>query len=148
MAVGLGKSFAPDRPPGAEWKWKFKSRLRNSCEVMQDIFCLSHTDMTADTALSLDGTGRLDYTLKQGPKRDILLRRSLQGTTSDPMGPSNLEVKFRTRSKTGTLLHVQESSNYTSVKVRKVALCVSLMSWQCMKSKFRNKSFPNHVCEQ
>lgn len=107
--------------------------LKAACETRvksQDIFCLSHTDMTADTALSLDGTGRLDYTLKQGPKRDILLRRSLQGATSDPMGPSNLKVKFRTRSKTGTLLHVQESSNYTTVKVRKVALCVSLMSWQ------------------
>lgn len=74
--------------------------------------------MTADTALSLDGTGRLDYSLKQGPKRDVLLRRALQGATSDPARPSSLEVKFRTRSKTGTLLHVQESSNYTTVKVR------------------------------
>lgn len=74
--------------------------------------------MTADTALSLDGTGRLDYALKQGPKRDVLLGRSLRGATSDPVGPSSLEVKFRTRSKAGTLLHVQESSNYTTVKVR------------------------------
>lgn len=80
-------------------------------------FCPS--DISADTALSLDGTGRLDYSLKQGPKRDVLLRRALQGgTTSDPAGPSSLEVKFRTRSKSGTLLHVQESSNYTTVKVR------------------------------
>jgi len=73
--------------------------------------------MTADTALSLDGTGRLDYSLRQGPKRDVLLRRALQGAaaTSDP---SSLEVKFRTRSKSGTLLHVQESSDYTTVKVR------------------------------
>uniref|UniRef100_A0A669BZ23 Protocadherin Fat 4 n=1 Tax=Oreochromis niloticus TaxID=8128 RepID=A0A669BZ23_ORENI len=94
------------------WSWQ-------QCQCMDGFtgkFCEKY--MTADTALSLDGTGRLDYTLKQGPKRDILLRRSLQGTTSDPMGPSNLEVKFRTRSKTGTLLHVQESSNYTSVKLR------------------------------
>lgn len=74
--------------------------------------------MTADTALSLDGTGRLDYSLKQGPKRDVLLRQALQGATSDPASPRSLEVKFRTRSKTGTLLHVQESSNYTTVKVR------------------------------
>uniref|UniRef100_A0A671UUC1 Protocadherin Fat 4 n=1 Tax=Sparus aurata TaxID=8175 RepID=A0A671UUC1_SPAAU len=74
--------------------------------------------MTADTALSLDGTGRLDYSMKQGPKRDVLLRQSLQGVTSDPASPSSLEVKFRTRSKTGTLLHVQESSNYTTVKMR------------------------------
>lgn len=82
------------------------------------IFFISPTDMTADTALSLDGTGRLDYTLKQGPKRDILLRQLLQGTTSDSASPSSLEVKFRTRSKTGTLMHMQESSNYTTVKVR------------------------------
>lgn len=74
--------------------------------------------MTADTALSLDGTGRLDYSLKQGPKRDILLRQLLQGLTSDLASPSSLEVKFRTRSKSGTLLHVQEISNYTTVKVR------------------------------
>ena len=75
-------------------------------------------DVTADTALSLDGTGRLDYSLKQGPKRDLLLRQTLQGSvTSDPTRPSSLEVKFRTRSKTGTLLHVQEASNYTTLKV-------------------------------
>lgn len=73
--------------------------------------------MSVDTALALDGTGRLDYALKQGPKRDLLLRRALQGATSDPSGPSRLEVKFRTRGKSGTLLHVQESSNYTTVKV-------------------------------
>lgn len=74
--------------------------------------------MSVDTALSLDGTGRLDYALKQGPKRDVLLRGALQGATSGPAGPSRLEVKFRTRGKSGTLLHVQESSNYTTVKVR------------------------------
>ncbi|XP_037118459.1 protocadherin Fat 4 [Syngnathus acus] len=74
--------------------------------------------ITADTALSLDGTGRLDYALKQGPKRDVLLRRSLQGGIHDPVMPSRLEVKFRTRGKSGTLLHVQENSNYTTVKMR------------------------------
>lgn len=86
---------------------------------IEDILYLSPADMTADTALSLDGTGRLDYSLKQGHKRDVLLRQSLQGVTSDFASPSRLEVKFRTRSKSGTLLHVQESSNYTTVKVRK-----------------------------
>jgi len=83
-----------------------------------DIIRLCLSDMTADTALSLDGTGRLDYSLKQGPKRDILLRQSLKDVASGPVIPSSLEVKFRTRSKSGTLLHVQESSNYTTVKVR------------------------------
>uniref|UniRef100_A0A4W5QMR3 Protocadherin Fat 4 n=1 Tax=Hucho hucho TaxID=62062 RepID=A0A4W5QMR3_9TELE len=74
--------------------------------------------ITADTALSLDGTGRLDYTMRQSPKRDVLLRQSLMGLTSDLSGPSSLEVKFRTRSKSGTLLHVQESSNYTTIKLK------------------------------
>lgn len=81
-------------------------------------FYLFFSDTSADTALSLDGTGRLDYFLKEGPKRDALLRRSLQGVAVGVVRPSSLEVKFRTRSKSGTLLHVQESSNYTSVKVR------------------------------
>lgn len=92
-----------------------------ACETsdrIEDILYLSPTDMTADTALSLDGTGRLDYSLRQGPKRDVLLRQSVQGASSDHASPSSLEVKFRTRSKSGTLLHVQESSNYTTVKVR------------------------------
>ncbi|KAJ8015524.1 hypothetical protein DPEC_G00027020, partial [Dallia pectoralis] len=74
--------------------------------------------ITVDTALSLDGTGRLDYVMRQSPKRDVWLRRSLAGLTTDVSGPSSLEVKFRTRSKTGTLVHVQESSNYTSVKLK------------------------------
>lgn len=73
--------------------------------------------MSVDTALSLDGSGRLDYALKQGPKRDLLLGRALQGAAPDPSAPSRLEVKFRTRGKSGTLLHVQESSDYTTVKV-------------------------------
>uniref|UniRef100_A0A3Q3IX46 FAT atypical cadherin 4 n=1 Tax=Monopterus albus TaxID=43700 RepID=A0A3Q3IX46_MONAL len=94
------------------WSWQ-------QCQCVDGFtgnFCEKY--MTADTALSLDGTGRLDYSLKQGPKRDVLLRQLLQGVTSDPVRPSSLEVKFRTRSKTGTLLHVQESSNYTTVKLR------------------------------
>ncbi|KAK5864404.1 hypothetical protein PBY51_015650 [Eleginops maclovinus] len=94
------------------WSWQ-------QCQCVDGFtgkFCEKY--MSADTALSLDGTGRLDYSLKQGPKRDVLLRQSLQGPTSDPALPSSLEVKFRTRSKSGTLLHVQESSNYTTVKLR------------------------------
>ncbi|XP_030594964.1 protocadherin Fat 4 [Archocentrus centrarchus] len=108
-------STSPCRHGGTcvdRWSWQ-------QCQCVDGFtgkFCEKY--MTADTALSLDGTGRLDYTLKQGPKRDVLLRRSLQGATSDPVGPSKLEVKFRTRSKTGTLMHVQESSNYTTVKLR------------------------------
>ncbi|XP_029020737.1 protocadherin Fat 4 isoform X2 [Betta splendens] len=94
------------------WSWQ-------QCQCVDGFtgkFCEKY--MTADTALALDGTGRLDYALKQGPKRDVLLRQLLQGVTSDPVTTGSLEVKFRTRSKTGTLLHVQESSNYTTVKLR------------------------------
>ncbi|XP_029367636.1 protocadherin Fat 4 isoform X1 [Echeneis naucrates] len=94
------------------WSWQ-------QCQCVDGFtgkFCEKY--MTADTALSLDGTGRLDYSLKPGPKRDVLLRQSLQRMSSDRPGPSSLEVKFRTRSKSGTLLHVQESSNYTTVKLR------------------------------
>uniref|UniRef100_A0A8C9R1A2 Protocadherin Fat 4 n=1 Tax=Scleropages formosus TaxID=113540 RepID=A0A8C9R1A2_SCLFO len=74
--------------------------------------------MTADTALSLDGNGRLDYTMSRSRRRDLLLARSLQGHSQDPPGRSSLEVRFRTRSKSGTLLHIQESSNYTTVKLK------------------------------
>uniref|UniRef100_A0A9J8BR92 FAT atypical cadherin 4 n=1 Tax=Cyprinus carpio carpio TaxID=630221 RepID=A0A9J8BR92_CYPCA len=74
--------------------------------------------ITADTALSLDGSGRLDYGLSQTRKRDVLLARALQ----DPGRPvpeySSLELKFRTRSGSGTLLHAQESSNYTTVRLK------------------------------
>lgn len=109
----------------------FQSSLERVQRGLRVFSALVPTDMTADTALSLDGTGRLDYSLKTGPKRDVLLRQALQGgpSNSNPTGPSSLEVKFRTRSKSGTLLHVQESSNYTTVKVRehesRARVCVS-----------------------
>lgn len=123
MAVRLGKSFGNDcRPaPSGNISFTVANEMSVKSGRTEDILTLSFfpTDMTADTALSLDGTGRLDYSLKQGPKRDVLLRQSLQGVTSERASPSRLEVKFRTRSKSGTLLHVQESSNYTTIKVRK-----------------------------
>lgn len=92
---------------------------RQECQCVDGFtgpFCEKY--MSADTALSLDGTGRLDYHMKQGPKRDELLRRVLRGSPELPEAPHRLELQFRTRSKTGTLLHVQENSNYTSVKLK------------------------------
>lgn len=74
--------------------------------------------VTPDTALSLEGRGRLDYHLSQAEKRDFLLRRALRGPATEPFGVDSLEVKFRTRSENGVLMHVQGSSNYTTVKVR------------------------------
>ncbi|XP_048086719.1 protocadherin Fat 4 [Alosa alosa] len=106
------------------WSWQ-------QCQCMEGFtgsFCEKY--ITADTALSLDGTGRLDYSMSQSRKRDILLRRALQAsgaTSGSASGPgsggetprdSSVEVKFRTRNKSGTLLHVQESSNYTTVKLK------------------------------
>ncbi|XP_046896500.1 protocadherin Fat 4 [Hypomesus transpacificus] len=98
------------------WSWQ-------QCQCVDGFtgtFCEKY--VSVDTALSLDGTGRLDYTMRQGPKRDLQLRLALLAPSLAPglapAGPSTLEVKFRTRSKTGTLLHVQESSNYTTVKLK------------------------------
>ncbi|XP_062874781.1 protocadherin Fat 4 [Trichomycterus rosablanca] len=65
--------------------------------------------VSADSALSLDGSGRFDYSLRQSWKRDVMMRRNLH---------SSLELKFRTRSKSGTLIHVQENSNYTTVRLK------------------------------
>ncbi|XP_067898848.1 protocadherin Fat 4 [Heterodontus francisci] len=74
--------------------------------------------VNVDTALSLDGRGRLDYTINQNRKRDYLIKQSLKGQPPDPVSASSLDVKFRTRSKNGILIHVQENSNYTTVKVK------------------------------
>lgn len=84
------------------------------------VFAPWSTAITADTALSLDGRGRLDYHLSQAEKREYLLRRALRGPAPEPFGVNSLEVKFRTRAENGILLHVQGTSNYTTVKVRGV----------------------------
>ncbi|KAL9851842.1 LOW QUALITY PROTEIN: protocadherin Fat 4 [Geothlypis trichas] len=70
--------------------------------------------ITADTALSLEGKGRLDYHMSPNKKRDYLLRLGARGRP----GVERLEVKFMTRSESGVLLHVQESSNFTTVKIK------------------------------
>lgn len=74
--------------------------------------------ITPDTALSLEGKGRLDYHMSQNEKREYLLRQSIRGAMLEPFGVNSLEIKFRTRSENGILIHIQESSNYTTVKVR------------------------------
>uniref|UniRef100_A0A8C2V2H2 Protocadherin Fat 4 n=1 Tax=Chinchilla lanigera TaxID=34839 RepID=A0A8C2V2H2_CHILA len=74
--------------------------------------------ITPDTALSLEGKGRLDYHMSQNEKREYLLRQSIRGVALEPFGVNSLEVKFRTRSENGILIHIQESSNYTTVKVK------------------------------
>ncbi|XP_012590286.1 PREDICTED: protocadherin Fat 4, partial [Condylura cristata] len=74
--------------------------------------------VSADTALSLEGGGRLDYLMSQREKRDYLLWQSLREGPPEPFGVDSLEVTFRTRSEHGVLLHVQETSNYTTVKIK------------------------------
>lgn len=84
------------------------------------IFLFLHwlSALTPDTALSLEGKGRLDYHMSQNEKREYLLRQSIRGAMLEPFGVNSLEIKFRTRSENGILIHIQESSNYTTVKVR------------------------------
>ncbi|XP_009704386.1 PREDICTED: protocadherin Fat 4-like, partial [Cariama cristata] len=74
--------------------------------------------ITADTALSLEGKGRLDYHMSPNKKREYMMRHSTRGTVLGPPNVVRLEVKFRTRSENGVLVHVQESSNFTTVKIK------------------------------
>ncbi|XP_028600415.2 protocadherin Fat 4 [Podarcis muralis] len=75
--------------------------------------------ITADTALSLEGKGRLDYHISQKRKWEYMMRRSIDNTILEPQSSmESIEVKFRTRSKSGVLIHIQESSNYTTVKIK------------------------------
>ncbi|KAM4834271.1 protocadherin Fat 4 [Thomomys bottae] len=94
------------------WSWQ-QCRCR---EGLAGKYC--EKSITPDTALSLEGKGRLDYHMSQNEKREYLLRQSLRGGPAEPYGVTSLEVKFRTRSENGILIHIQESSNYTTVKIK------------------------------
>uniref|UniRef100_A0A8C0AXX0 Protocadherin Fat 4 n=1 Tax=Buteo japonicus TaxID=224669 RepID=A0A8C0AXX0_9AVES len=74
--------------------------------------------ITADTALSLEGKGRLDYHMSPNKKREYMMRHGTRGASPGPPNADRLEVKFRTRSENGVLVHVQESSNFTTVKIK------------------------------
>ncbi|XP_036985754.2 protocadherin Fat 4 isoform X1 [Artibeus jamaicensis] len=94
------------------WSWQ-----QCACaEGLTGKYC--EKSVTPDTALSLEGKGRLDYHMSQNEKREYLLRQSIRGATLEPFGANSLEVKFRTRSENGILMHIQESSNYTTVKIK------------------------------
>lgn len=94
-------------------------------------------DIAADTALSLEGKGWLDYHLSPNQKRDYLMRLGAWGRP----GVERLEVKFMTRSENGVLLHVQESSNFTTVKVR-LRLIPGLIWLDCPVCSDQNRVFP------
>uniref|UniRef100_A0A8B9J1D2 Protocadherin Fat 4 n=1 Tax=Amazona collaria TaxID=241587 RepID=A0A8B9J1D2_9PSIT len=74
--------------------------------------------ITADTALSLEGKGRLDYHISPNKRREYMMRHGTRGTSLGPLNVDHLEVKFRTRSENGVLVHIQESSNFTTVKIK------------------------------
>ncbi|XP_012862492.1 protocadherin Fat 4 [Echinops telfairi] len=94
------------------WSWQ-QCRCK---EGLTGKYC--EKSITPDTALSLEGKGRLDYHMSQNEKREYLLRQSIRGAMLEPFGVNSLEVKFRTRSENGILIHIQESSNYTTVKIK------------------------------
>ncbi|KAG9345553.1 hypothetical protein JZ751_008697 [Albula glossodonta] len=82
------------------WSWQ-------QCKCMEGFTGKYY--MTADTALSLDGSGRLDYSMSQNQKRDVLLVQSLGAAAPGPAperpAQSSLEVKLRTLSKRVQQLH-------------------------------------------
>uniref|UniRef100_A0A2K5L1Q0 FAT atypical cadherin 4 n=1 Tax=Cercocebus atys TaxID=9531 RepID=A0A2K5L1Q0_CERAT len=103
-----------------EKECKKSIKLSKKCQMNAFIFpfFLWLSALTPDTALSLEGKGRLDYHMSQNEKREYLLRQSIRGAMLEPFGVNSLEVKFRTRSENGILIHIQESSNYTTVKIK------------------------------
>ncbi|XP_043917634.1 protocadherin Fat 4 [Protopterus annectens] len=94
------------------WSWQ-QCKCR---EGFTGKYCEKYTN--ADTALSLHGSGRLEYSVNQNIKRDYLMRHGLKITAPEPVSVQSLELKFRTRSSNGILIHFQESSNYSTVKVK------------------------------
>ncbi|XP_060103362.1 protocadherin Fat 4 [Heteronotia binoei] len=74
--------------------------------------------LSADTALSLEGKGRLDYYMRQNRKWEYMMKLNIGDTVLEPQSMNSIEIKFRTRSENGVLIHVQENSNYTTVKVK------------------------------
>ncbi|XP_062839712.1 protocadherin Fat 4 [Anolis carolinensis] len=94
------------------WSWQ-------QCHCKEGLtgkHCEKH--VTADTALSLEGKGRLDYHIRQNRKWEYVMRHSVGNAILEPQSVDNVEVKFRTRSKSGVLINIQESSNYTTVKIK------------------------------
>ncbi|CAI9569263.1 unnamed protein product [Staurois parvus] len=72
--------------------------------------------ITADTALSLEGRGYLEYAISQNKKREYLLQH--RSMDAESTYANHLEIKFRTRSENSLLLQIHEISNYTAVKVK------------------------------
>lgn len=47
-----------------------------------------------------------------------MMKLNIGDAILEPQSMRSIEVKFRTRSENGVLIHIQENSNYTTVKVR------------------------------
>ncbi|KAG8454113.1 hypothetical protein GDO86_000669 [Hymenochirus boettgeri] len=92
------------------WSWQ-------QCNC-KDGFTGKHCEkyMNADTALSLENKGYLEYSISQSIKREYFIKP--QNVDSYPINANQLEIKFRTRSENGLLLQIHEITNYTIVKVK------------------------------
>nr|XP_014353256.1 PREDICTED: protocadherin Fat 4-like [Latimeria chalumnae] len=92
------------------------------CQCL-DGFTGTHCEknISENTALHLNGEARLDYILKESYKRKQQMRDLLLSTsaTNWEIDASNtgIEIKFKTRKINGTLVHFQESTSYTTVKM-------------------------------
>ncbi|XP_043928776.1 protocadherin Fat 4-like [Protopterus annectens] len=75
--------------------------------------------ISALIAIQFDGKSRLDYIIKESFKRKIM-KEHLEMPTDKrtiPMNVSSMEIKFLTRKMNGLLVHIQEGTSYTSIKI-------------------------------
>uniref|UniRef100_A0A8C4Q5R5 Uncharacterized protein n=1 Tax=Eptatretus burgeri TaxID=7764 RepID=A0A8C4Q5R5_EPTBU len=91
------------------------------------------------TALSLDGSSRLDFELTEAYKRQRLLQE-VSSKSEGSRAPGNFgefEVTFRTRSKNGVLAWIAEMQNVTALTVEAGQLVYIWMTGRSVRAKRR-----------